>query len=544
MRHPLLLAAVIACLPVVVQAAEPPAASPDAVRAHVEFLADDLLEGRATGSRGIRLAARYVQSQMAQLGLQPGGEEGGWLQRVELLEATRVVPAARATIERDGERIELAPAVDFIPGYGFFGTEASVAAPLVFVGFGIAAPELGHDDYAGVDVAGKVAVVLSGAPARFPNSQRAHYSREKTRQLAARGAAGVVYVNTPLDEQRSPWQRAVALAWVPSMRLLDAAGQPVEAYPGIKATIGLNHASADKLFAGAPRPLEEIWAAAAAGEAQAFDLPGTISISLRTALSRTYCHNVVGLLPGSDPALAGEYIVFTAHLDHLGKGAAVNGDTIYNGALDNASGIAAMLESARLLASSTVRPRRSILFVAVTAEERGLLGSRHFATQPTVPREALVANVNTDMPMVLFPMTGFTVYGAEHSTLGEVARRALEAEGLAFMPDPDPAEVVFVRSDQYSFVRAGIPALYVDAGALSSDPTVDPDAVFRQFLLRDYHMPSDQVDLPIHWPSLASLARVNARIGLAIANDPKRPAWLPGDFFGETFGATRPAAGQ
>lgn len=541
MRHLPVLAATLALVPAPGLGAEPPAASPDAIRAHVEFLADDLLEGRATGSRGFQLAARYVATQMAALGLRPAGADGTWLQPVQLIESTRVVPAARATLERGGERVELAPAVDFIPGFSFFGTEASVSAPLVFVGFGVSAPELDYDDFAGVDVAGKIAVVLSGAPAHFPNSQRAHYSREKTRQLAARGAVGIVSINTPEDETRWPWDRAVRLSWVPSMRLVDSAGQPVEAYPEIKASMTLNLASAAKVFDGEPKPLEQVFADAQAGKPQAFDLPATLSLTLRAALGRTQCTNVVGVLPGSDPALAGEYVVFTAHLDHLGKGAAVNGDTIYNGALDNASGTAVMLEAARLLATGKTRPKRSIIFLAVTAEERGLLGSKHFAMYPTVAKDAIVANVNMDMPMALFPMSGFTVYGAEHSSLGEVARRALAAEGIAMMPDPDPAEVTFVRSDQYSFVREGIPALYVDAGAKSSDPAVDPDAVFRQFLLRDYHMPSDQADLPIHWPTLASLARVNARIGLAIANDPKRPAWLPGDFFGETFGASRPA---
>jgi hypothetical protein len=537
-----MIAAMLAVMPLVATAADSPPASPDAIRAHVEFLADDLLEGRATGSRGFQIAARYVAAQMAALGLRPSGADGGWLQPVPLIESTRVVPAARATVERGGERIELVPAVDFIPGFSFFGTEASVSAPLAFAGFGVSAPELDYDDFAGVDVTGKVAVVLSGAPAHFPNSQRAHYSREKVRQLAARGAVGIVSLNTPEDERRWPWDRAVRLSWVPSMRLVDSAGQPVEAYPELKASISLNLASAAKVLEGGPRTLEQIFADAAAGRPQGFDLPATISLSLRAALGRAQCTNVVGVLPGSDPKLAREYVVFTAHLDHLGRGAAVNGDTIYNGALDNASGTAVMLEVARLLAAGGVRPRRSIIFLAVTAEERGLLGSKHFAMFPTVPKGAIVANVNMDMPMTLFPMSGFTAYGAEHSTLGEVARRALEAEGIAMMPDPDPAEVVFVRSDQYSFVREGIPALYVDSGAKSSDPAVDPDAVFREFLIRDYHMPSDETDLPIDWPSLARLARVNARIGLTIANDAKRPEWLPGDFFGATFGG-RPAPG-
>jgi len=513
-----------------------PPADAGAIRTHVAFLADDLLEGRSTGSRGYDIAARYVAAQMALVGLKPAGVDGGWLQPLDLVQGARVVPTATAVLERDGERIEFVPAQDFIPGRNYFASRAEVTAPLVFVGFGIHAPELGHDDFAGVDLTGRIAVVLDGSPATFPSSQRAHHSREKLRQVASRGAVGVVFINTPEEEKRSPWSRTVALSWVAGMRLVDAAGQPVEAYPELKASASFNIETAPRLFTGAPKPLERIWADAAAGRPQAFDLPGTLTLATQTALSRLSSANVVGLLEGADPGLKDEYVVFTAHLDHIGRGAAVGGDTIYNGALDNASGVAVMLEAARLLAGAETRPRRSILFVAVTAEERGLLGSKHFATNPTVPKDALVANVNMDMPVLLYPTGGFTAFGAEHSTLGEVARAAIEAEGLQMVPDRFPEEVLFVRSDQYSFVREGIPALYLDDGQLASDPAIDAPAIFKAHLLRDYHMPSDDMDLPIHWESFAKLARVNTRIGLAIANDPERPSWLPGDFFGETFG--------
>jgi Zn-dependent M28 family amino/carboxypeptidase len=259
-------------------------------------------------------------------------------------------------------------------------------------------------------------------------------------------------------------------------------------------------------------------------------------MTARTELGRAESANVVGLLEGSDPELRNEYVVFTAHLDHLGRGPAVDGDAIYNGALDNASGVAVMLEAARLLASTEPRPRRSILFVAVTGEENGLLGSGRFAQNPTVPKEQLVANVNMDMPVLLYPAAGLIAFGAEHSTLGEIARSAVEDEGLQLVPDPNPEEVFFVRSDQYSFVKEGIPALYLDDAPLSADPAVDANAVFKQHMVRDYHMPSDDMRLPIHWPSFAKLARVNARIGRSIADAAERPAWLPGDFFGEVFG--------
>jgi Zn-dependent M28 family amino/carboxypeptidase len=521
-------------------AAEAPEIVPAAIRAHVEFLADDLLEGRAAGTRGYDLAARYVASRMQAMGLEPAGDGGGWTQAVPLIQATRDHAVSSLVVRTAGGEDRFAPLDDFIGGFYFGRSASAVTAPATYVGFGIHAPELGHDDFAGIDLKGRIAVVLTGAPATFPNSQRAHYSsRSKIEGLIARGAVGVVTVDTPEEEARSPWARSKQLSWNPRMRLLDAAGMPVDAYPEILGSASVSVAAAPRLFAGAPASADEVFAAAREARFRSFELPGEISMALENRLERLQSANVVGLLRGSDPALADEYVVVTAHLDHIGRGEPVNGDDIYNGALDNAAGVAIMLESARALADATERPRRSILFVALTAEERGLLGAYHFAAQPTVPRDAIVANINNDMPMALFPVGGLTIYGAEHSTLGATARAALAAEGLADLPDPSPEEVVFVRSDQYPFVRAGIPALFIVTGAMSTDPAVDAAAVRRNFLLHDYHAPSDSTALPIHWPSLARIAAVNVELARAIANASGRPQWLPGDFFGTTFGAQR-----
>ena len=541
--HRLLITATCAFVTSLAVGAESPAVSADAIRAHVEFLSDDLLEGRAAGARGYELAARYVASQMRHAGLEPAGDSGGWLQWLDLIEAARVLPAAELVVRRAGVPDDrLAPLADFIPGYYFGATASEVTAPAVYLGFGIHAPELSHDDFAGIDLTGRIGVILSGAPARFPNSQRAHYSaRAKTEGLVARGAVGIITVETPEEELRVPWQRKVQMSWAPRMRLVDDAGQPIDAYPEIRGSASVSVAAAGRLFAGGPTSAQELFAAASEGRFHSFTMPVELGLSLKNALSRAKSANVVGLLRGADPALAGEYVVLTAHLDHIGRGPPVDGDAIYNGALDNASGVAIMLETARALAASAVRPRRSILVVAVTAEERGLLGSDHFARQPTVPRAALVANLNTDMPDALYPVSGMTLFGADHSTLGAQARAALAAEGVVEVPDATPQEVYFVRSDQYSFVRQGIPAIMVDTGALTSAAGVDAAAVTRRFMLEHYHMPSDSTALPIDWPSLARLARVNARLTLAVANDAARPRWLPGDFFGEKFGRAQSA---
>jgi Zn-dependent M28 family amino/carboxypeptidase len=268
---------------------------------------------------------------------------------------------------------------------------------------------------------------------------------------------------------------------------------------------------------------------------RAFELGAEATLATRARLDRIESRNVIGRLPGGDARLAGEHVVFTAHLDHLGIGAPHGGDSIYNGAQDNAVGVATMLETARLLAAGGKRPKRSMLFLALTAEEKGLLGAFHFAAQPTVPRESLVANVNMDMPLLIGEVSDVVPVGIEHSTLEAVAQRAVAEAGLTLTPDPLPEEVVFVRSDQYPFVRQGVPAIYLKSGVTLRDGG-DGLAMVKDFRSHRYHLPNDDLGQPMHWPAAAQLAHVNYRIALAIGNDPVRPAWKPGDFFGEKFG--------
>jgi len=510
------------------------------IRAHVAFLADDLLEGRAAGSRGYDLAARYVASEFEALGLKPGGAAGAWFQPIELLEASAVIAAGEFSIERDGQATRLESTVDFLPLRDYGAAQSSVTGPLEFVGYGVSAPERGYDDFAGADLQGRIAVVLSGAPPTFDSEARAHYSATLTKlpELVRRGAIGVVIVLTPVDEARTPWPRLVQRSWFPGMRWLDADGRPVDAFAELRRAALLGRAGAAKLFAGTGHPLEAVYAAAEAGRPQHFALPGTATLAGQTTLARRQSANVVGLVEGADPVLRHEYVVLSAHLDHLGRGEAVGGDAIYNGALDNAAGVAVLLEVARMLSVDGRRPKRSVLFLALTAEERGLLGSDVFARHPTVPG-ALVADINMDMPVALGPLADWVAFGAEHSTLGPVAARAAAAEGYALAPDPLPEEIVFVRSDQYMFVRQGVPSIYISTGTRSRDPAIDLRARDEDFLRERYHQPSDDVAQPIHYPSLAGLARVNARILRAVADAPARPAWNPGDFFGSRFAPSR-----
>jgi Zn-dependent M28 family amino/carboxypeptidase len=517
---------------------EPPAASPDAIRAHVSFLADDALEGRMTGTRGYDIAARYVASAFGQLGLKPGGTDGSWFQSVPLVESVSLLPAARLTLRpASGEPIELAVSRDFLPEASLVEAEVAASAPVVFVGFGVSAPDQGHDDLAGVDLTGKVALVFGGAPAKFPPAIRAHYSSRQTKNeaLVARGAVGVISLQTPEEQKRTPWARLVQQSWRSRMGWVGADGRVNGAWPELKIRASINPERAALFFAGAPRTLDEAYAAAEAGTPQAFELPLVVEQTRRSVIQQRTSDNVIGILEGSDPALAGEFVAISAHLDHVGKGAPIGGDAIYNGAFDNAVGIGIMLESARLLAAMPQRPRRSVLFVAVTAEEAGLQGSDFFVQNPTVPRGAIVANINMDMPVALAPLADVTAFGAEHSSLGAVAERAAKAEGVGLAPDEKPEEVFFVRSDQYSFVRAGIPALYIDQGMNSTDPAQDQKARYEAFLKDKYHQPGDDLTLPIHWPSLGMLARLNTRIIADVADAQARPTWNEGNFFGETF---------
>lgn len=510
------------------------------IRAHVTFLADDLLEGRAAGTRGHELAMAYVTAHYARLGLEPAGPQG-FRQPVSLREAKLDLEAGRFTIRRGTEETALRPITDTIVRPGLAAARGEVSAPAVFAGFGISAPEFGYDDFAtGPDVRGRVAVILAGSPDRLPATARAHYSRQKTAELARRGAIAIVTVETPTEEKRTPWALAANRGRFPTMRLVEPDGSLFEAFPEIRATASVSRAAAAALFRHAPQPVEAVFAAAVRGEPQAFDLGIEVSLSGRAELRDAGSANILARLRGSDPALADEPIVITAHLDHIGSGPVVDGDALYNGALDNATGTAIVLELAERLVSEP-RMRRPVLFAALTAEEKGLLGAYHLARHlpPRVRRFA--ANVNLDMPLALAPTRELIALGADHSTLGAAVRAAAAGTGFTVVPDPHPEEVYFVRSDQYPFVRAGVPALALKLGEKSTDPAIDLAALQAAFRKTRYHKPSDDLAQPIHWPTVVALADVAGELVRKLASDPVAPAWNPGDFFGSRFAPQSPA---
>jgi Peptidase family M28 len=513
----------------------------DAIRGHVEFLANDLLEGRAAATRGYDIAAAYVSSQFRQAGLTPGGDDGGYLQKVPLVEATAVLPGSSAELLVDGDNYQFEYGTHYLPSADFMSASSTLTAPLVFAGYGVSAPSLGYDDLQGLDLKGRIAVVFSGAPAKFPADLRAYHSwtQKKFTTLIERGAVGMITIDSPVDAKREPWERRVAMSWTPQMRWLDEQGQPHDAFPELKLRFRFNQEAGARLFEHGTTDFDAALSAADAGTPQGFELPGMLTLSATTGLRRTESSNVIGVLPGSDPQLKNEYVVLSAHLDHLGRGAAVNGDSIYNGAHDNAVGVAMMLEIARALHIAGTKPRRSIIFAAVTAEEKGLLGADFFAERALAQGMNVVANVNMDMPLTFVPLQDFVALGAEHSSLGTVARTAATAEGYRLSGDSLPEEVRFIRSDQFAFIRRGIPAIVLNGGDKPRDPKVDLEAMRREFRESHYHQPSDDLNLPLDAGTAADLARVNLRILLDVANAQNPPRWLPRDFFGEKFGADR-----
>jgi Zn-dependent M28 family amino/carboxypeptidase len=549
------LLALVACQRTPATAATPvPTQDPGAARIQVDVraLADDAMQGRATGTPGFERAADYVVARFRALGLLPAGDSGTFSQRVPLLKATRLAEGARFEVVRADRTITLRFRDHFLPELNYDAADSAVRAPAVFVGQGIFAPELQHDDFAGLDLRGKIAVVLGGAPPRFDNDRRAFYASndEKLRTLVARGAIGAVLVDTAEDEARTPWAVQAGNWERPGMRLRAADGHGIDTLPQLRVVARVSAAAADLLFDGSGHTAAALAKAAQADQLHGFALPVTLALAARTHSEPLDSRNLVARLPGSGAVLGAQALVYSAHLDHLGIATPVGGDalhqdtshsdTIFNGALDNALGVSIVLETARQLREAKTPPKRSLLFVVLTAEEQGLLGAQWFASHPPA---RLVADINLDMPMLLAPTRDVVPIGAAHSSLQGALKQAAGDLGVMLSADPFPEEAVFVRSDQFAFVRAGVPALYLDGGvvpaASSAGKPADvhtlPKLAQREFLRRCYHQPCDDILQPIQYGDAARLARLNARLGLLLGNAATPPQWNPGDFFGARF---------
>jgi len=514
-----------------------PTVQPAALEAHVRYLADDRLRGRLPGTPGYQLAVDYVTAQLKQNGVRPAGDKGTYTQAVRLCRAF-VAAGATASYQPAGgaaQPLAVGPAITFYPNPG--QAEASVTnAQLVFAGFGISAPELKYDDYAGLDARGKVVVITRQAPRQFADNERQYFADLRTvLETAARhGAVGVLLAAAHADARLPEFPKGVVSALAPDGQVAVSRSYAA----GSAQLVGsISPATLRQLFAGAARDTGQVLSALRGGKAASLPLPGRLSARYASRYQDVDSYNVVGRLTGSDSRLRNEYVVHSAHLDHLGVGPVLNGDSIYNGAHDNATGVASVLEISKLYAGLEVKPRRSILFVLVTGEEMGLLGSAYFAKFPTVPKSALVADINTDMPTIIAPLLAVVPLGADHSSLMQPVRAAADYLKLTIEPDPEPAQNRFIRSDQYSFVVQGVPALHIKYGNKTADGQNNLSETVQKWRAITYHKPQDNFEGgTFDWAAGARYARLNFLIGYQVAQATARPTWNKGDFFGARFG--------
>jgi hypothetical protein len=509
--------------------------------AHIQYLADDKLEGRNTGTDGYRKAVQYVAGEFEKFGLKPAGSDG-YLQQVKFETRQLVEKDSSLEIVRDGkaeplklgEEANLSPRADLAP---------SIEAGMVFVGTGLHIPEAKYDDLAGIDLKGKIAVYVNGGgPKDIPGNLKSHYSSGVERWNALRDA-GAIGMATIAGIGPGPNGAAPAAtgggggrgrgrggearpATPPSIAIADPELQETS---GMKVSLTITRAGAEKFLAGSGHTVEELQKLANANQQlPRFPLVGTVRAKAAIERGELSAPNVVGILPGTDPKFKDEYVVMSAHLDHLGVGRAVNGDAIYNGAMDDASGIASILEIAHILKESGARTKRSIIFLAVTGEEKGELGSRYYAARPTVPAKQIVADVNLDMFLPLYALKVIEVQGLDESSLGKTVTAAAQEFGVKVQNDREPEQNRFIRSDQYSFIRNGVPALAFKFGYEFGSP----DEKIRRDWVRDrYHKPSDDLSQPVDKEAAAKFDRIIASLLTRVANAEERPTWNADSFF-------------
>jgi Zn-dependent M28 family amino/carboxypeptidase len=491
---------------------------------HIKVVADDRMEGRETGSEGLRKAEAYVVEQLKKTGVQPAGTDG-FYQPVKFISRQIVEKDCSIALVRNGA-VELLTLGDD----AYFNTRADlveeeVNAPLVFAGYGLKIPEKNYDDLAGLDWKGKVAVILTGFPADIPMSLAAHYewAGERWKAFREAGAIGIVSIPNPASMDY-PWSRS---ALNRTHAQMDLADPEFNELAGQKVALTYNPASAEKLLAGSGHAFQEL-ANLAKDQKPLPRFPLKVSLKSRAHVEKqeVTAANVIAKLPGSDPVLKNEFVVLSAHIDHLGIGEPIGGDRIYNGAMDNGSGVALLLDMAASLQQEKLR--RSILFVFVVAEEKGLLGSKYFAGRPTVDAKSMVADFNVDMFLPIVPLTILKVKGLVESDLGDQATLAAKSFNVRAVQDFQPLRNSFIRSDQYNFVRHGIPALNME---ISFDPGSPEQKIFKDWLTNHYHAPSDDVGQPIRLSSAALYEEIMRRLLISVANADVRPQWKKDSFF-------------
>jgi hypothetical protein len=520
-----LLATIACCLCVAIVGR----ADADRWWSYVKVLADDSMEGRNTGSPGHKRAAEYVAVQFEKAGLEPAGTDG-FIQAIKFHTRRIVESGSSLALVRDGKAEPLALGEDANISVRV-DPAPSIDAPLVFVGYGLDVPEMKFNDLDDPAVKSAirnaVVVFVAGSPSNIPGPLRAHYQSagERWAALNRAGAIGTISIANP-KSMDIPWARSTLARLQPAMTLADPT---LEDTPGQHFSASVNPAHAEKVFAGSGHTFQELLALADAGKPlPRFPLAARLKATVAVERGEVESQNIAGILRGTDPVRRNEFVIVSAHVDHLGVGEPIGGDRIYNGAMDNASGTAAIIEVATELHERGVRAARSILFLAVTGEEKGELGSRYFAAHPTVPSGSIVANVNTDMFLPLFPLKILMVLGLDESDLGADVRAVAHDLDLAVQADPEPQRNRFIRSDQYSFIKAGVPALAMKVGYTENSPQAD---IARKWTAERYHAPSDDLNQPIDLSAAGKFVEVVRTLAVRIANRSDRPRWNDTSFF-------------
>jgi len=498
----------------------------------IQELSSDRYGGRGPGSDGDRLARAWLAAELARLGYAPGGEDGGFEQPFDLIGVRSEMPAVW-TFVRDGGQVSFAWSDDYIAGAGRQQPATSVdGAEVVFVGYGIQAPEYGWDDFEGVDLKGKMLLMLNNDPDwdpdLFAGDTRLYYGRwtYKYESAARQGAAGAIIIHTNASAGY-PWQ-VVQTSWTGAQFELPAGDEP-----RIDVKGWLTEDAARRLVALAGKDLDALVEAAKTADFKPMPLGVTTSIAFNSDVSRTATANVLGLLPGNDPALADEVVVVTAHHDHLGIGTPDDEeDAIYNGAMDNASGVAQVLGIARALTALPEPPRRSVLINFVAAEEQGLLGSRYYAEHPTFPPGRMAANVNYDGGNIWGRTRDVVFIGKGKSSLDAVVEAVAGYQGRVVKPDQFPDRGIFYRSDQFNFARIGVPAVFLRSGTdfIGRDPDWGR-AQYVDYEQHRYHQPSDEYSADWNLDGMVENARMGFLAVCSIADADEMPVWAPGDEF-------------
>jgi len=487
---------------------------------HVKVIADESMEGRETGSLGLRKAEAYAVERLRRVGLEPAGTDG-FYQNIQFVQRQIDEKNSYAFLTKDDQANPVALGDDAYFSTRVEGSDQELNATLVFAGNGLQVPESHLDELAGLDLKQKVVVYVAGSPASVPGPSAAHYGglAQRWKAYAARGAVGIIVIPNPAAMD-IPWSR---MSLNRTHLTMDLADPEFNEVAGLKVGMVFNPAAADALFEGSGHSFAEV-AVLARDRRELPRFALAVSLKAKAVIEKAQIEsaNVVAKLGGSDPKLKNEYVVLSAHIDHIGIGEPVSGDRIYNGAMDNGSGSAAVLDIAVSLKKHPEKLKRSVIFLLLTGEEKGLLGSKYFAARPTVSAKSIVADINIDMFLPIVPLKVLRVQGLNESTLGEDVAAIAKSFGVKSVPDPEPLRNLFVRSDQYSFIQHGIPSVIMD---VFYEPNAPEAQIFKDWLTQRYHAPSDDTDQPVDMHAAALYEQIVRRLLVETANDAQRPEW-------------------